>query len=83
MGLFLVHDPKRFIAINYPNGEAVTIKPILQMRSRAHEEANDTSGAGAGLEVVSPALPAPSNFNGPFLSSSQMCVHGSHEALVD
>lgn len=50
MGLFLVQDPKCFIAINYPNGEAMPVKPILQMGSRAQEEVNDPSGAGAGLE---------------------------------
>lgn len=50
MGLFLVQDPKCFIAINYPNGEAMPVKPILQMGSRAQEEVNDLSGAGAGLQ---------------------------------
>lgn len=58
MGLFLVQDPKRFIAINYPNGAAVTIKPILQMRNRAHEEVNDTPGDGAGLEPGGQSLPS-------------------------
>lgn len=50
MGLFLVQDPKCLIAINYPNGEAVPMKPILQMGNRAQEEVNHLSGAGAGLE---------------------------------
>lgn len=58
MGLFLVQDPKCFIDINYPNGEGVTIKPILQMRNRAHEEVNETSGAGAGLERGGQSLPS-------------------------
>lgn len=38
MGLFLVQNPKCFIAINYPNGEAVPMKPISQMGNRAQEE---------------------------------------------
>lgn len=31
MGLFLVQDAKCFIAINYPNGEPVPVKPISEM----------------------------------------------------
>lgn len=63
MSLFLVQDPKRFIAINYPNGEAVSIKPILQMRIRAPGEVNDTPGAGQGWsEVVSPCPPSTLQF---------------------
>lgn len=50
MGLFLAQDPKCFIAINYPDGEAVPMKPISEMGNRAQQEVNDLSGAGAGLE---------------------------------
>lgn len=68
MGLFLVQDPKCFVAINYPNGEAVPVKPISQMGNRTQGEVNDLPGAGAGLERwPGPAPSPPSHFKGPFL----------------